>query len=67
MERELNGGKANLRNCFDISSYSENTFMNASNDFADTGFDTCLLSHISDIFSSLSDDDAGVFCADKRA
>lgn len=41
--------------------------MNASNDFADTGFDTGLLSHISDIFSSFSDNDAGVFCADKRS
>ena len=40
--------------------------MNASNDFADTGFDAGLLSHISDIFSSFSDDDAGVFCANKR-
>jgi len=36
-------------------------------DLADAGLDTRLLPQISDIFSSFSNDDAGVLCADERA
>lgn len=41
--------------------------MNTWNDLADASLDASLIPQISDIFSSFSNDDAGVLCADKSA
>lgn len=41
--------------------------MNASNDLADTSFDTSLFPQLSNIFTGLADNDTGVLCADKGA
>jgi hypothetical protein len=41
--------------------------MDTRNDLADASLDPRLISQIGNIFSSFTDDDAGVLCANKRA
>lgn len=59
--------KKYLCNGLDIATHGEDTFVNARDDFADASFDTGLLTEVSNIFAALSDDDAGILCADKGA
>jgi hypothetical protein len=56
-----------LGHAIDRPSDGENAFVNALYYLANTGFHASLLPEFCNIFSTLSDDYARLFCADKRA
>jgi hypothetical protein len=55
----------NFSNAFDRAGDSKNPLMDTSDDLANASFDPGLFAEISYIFSSFSDNDAGILGADE--
>jgi len=64
-KRERRGECTYLGDGLNAARHGEDAVMHARDDFADAGLDASLLPEVSHIFSSLSNDDAGVFCANE--
>lgn len=55
----------NFGDSLDGALHCENTFMDTWDDLADASLDPSLFSEVGHVLARLSDDDAGVLCADE--